>query len=95
MWEFLVTVPPETDASGLTTKQGVLMAGTLTFAASGELLNMSAFEGTGDDKASWTPVGLSESGYPILNANLIGAAPISSALDMGLRTTTGWNLPPA
>ncbi len=94
VWEFLVTVPPETDASGLTTKQGVLMAGTLTFAASGELLNMSAFEGTGDDKASWTPVGLSESGYPILNANLIGAAPISSALDMGLRTTTGWNLPP-
>jgi flagellar hook protein FlgE len=94
VWEFLVTVPPEADASGLTTKKGVLMAGTLTFAASGELLNMSAFEGTGDDKASWTPAGLSESGYPILNANLTGTAPISSALDMGLRTTTGWNLPP-
>lgn len=94
MWEFLVTVPPEADASGLTTKKGVLMAGTLTFAASGELLNMSAFKGTGDDKASWTPAGLSESGYPILNANLTGAAPIYSALDMGLRTTTGWNLPP-
>jgi flagellar hook protein FlgE len=94
MWEFLITVPPEADASGLTTKKGVLMAGTLTFAASGELLNMSAFEGTGDDKANWVPVGLSESGYPILKANLTGAAPISSALDMGVRTTTGWNLPP-
>lgn len=93
MWEFLITVPPGQDASGLTAKKGVLMAGTLTFAASGELLNMSAFRGTSDDKASWVPVGISDSGYPILNANLVGAAPIASSLDMGLRTPAGWNLP--
>jgi len=93
MWEFLITVPPAEDASGLDTKKGVLMAGTLTFSASGELLNMSAFEGTSDDKTSWVPVGLSEDGYPVLNANLAEAAPISSALDMGLRSTSGWNLP--
>jgi len=93
MWEFVVTVPPAEDASGLGTKKGVLMAGTLTFTASGELLNMSAFEGTSDDKSSWVPVGLSEDGYPVLNANLIGAEPISSAFDLGLRSDSGWNLP--
>jgi len=69
------------------------MAGTLTFTTSGELLNMSAFEGTSDDKASWVPVGISEDGYPVLNANLAGTSPVSSALDMGLRTSSGWNLP--
>lgn len=93
MWEYLITVPPEADASGLSSKKGVLMAGTLTFAASGELLNMSAFEGTSDDKASWVPAGLSEMGFPVLNANLTGAAPISSSLDVGLRAVSGWNLP--
>ncbi|MBE1425921.1 flagellar hook protein FlgE [Desulfomicrobium macestii] len=93
MWEFLVTVPPAEDASGLDTKKGVLMAGTLTFTASGELLNMSAFEGSSDDKSSWVPVGLSEDGYPVLNASLVGAEPISSAFDMGLRSNSGWNLP--
>ena len=93
MWEFLVTVPPAEDASGLATKKGVLMTGTLTFTASGELLNMSAFEGSSDDKSSWVPVGVSEDGYPVLNASLIGAEPISSAFDLGLRSDSGWNLP--
>lgn len=93
MWEFLVTIPPTQDASGLDTKKGVLMTGTLTFTASGELLNMSAFEGSSDDKNSWVPVNLSKDGYPVLNVNLIGAEPISSALDMGLRSNSGWALP--
>ncbi len=93
MWEYLVTIPTAEDASSLDTKKGVLMTGTLTFTASGELLNMSAFEGTSDDKTSWVPVGISEDGYPVLNASIVGAAPISSALDIGLRSSSGWNLP--
>ncbi|NCC05798.1 MAG: flagellar hook protein FlgE [Proteobacteria bacterium] len=93
IWEFLVTIPPAEDASGLDTKKGVVMAGTLTFSAAGELLNMSAFEGSSDDKSSWVPVGLSEEGYPILKASLVGAQPISSALDIGLRSESGWTLP--
>jgi flagellar hook protein FlgE len=93
VWEFLITIPPAEDASALDTKKGVVMAGTLTFSAAGELLNMSAFEGSNDDKSSWVPVGLSEDGYPILNASSIGAQPISSALDMGLRSVSGWTLP--
>ena len=92
-WEYLVTTAPDGDASGLTAKKGILMAGTMTFTPAGDLFNMSAFSGTTDDKASWVPVGLSDNGYPILNAALVGAEPIASAVDFGLRSTGGWNLP--
>ncbi len=94
VWEFLVTIPPSEDASGLSAKKGVLMAGTLTFTPSGELLNMSAFEGSSDDKSTWVPVAFSAEGYPVLNATVNSTAtPISTALDMGLRSTSGWDLP--
>lgn len=48
-WEYIVTVPPGEDnrefwaSQSDQSKRGVLMAGTLTFNASGELDNMSAF----------------------------------------------------
>ena len=93
VWEYLVTIPPAEDASALDAKKGVVMAGTLTFTPAGELLSMSAFSGTSDDKSTWTPVELSESGFPILTAQVADAAPITSALDLGLRTQVGWGLP--
>lgn len=93
VWEYVVTIPPAEDASGLSAKKGILMSGTLTFTPAGELLNMSAFTGTSDDKSTWVPATLSEDGYPVLNATLAGAAPITSALDLGLRSLTGWSLP--
>lgn len=93
IWEYLMAIPVTEDASTLSTKKGVLMAGTLTFTPSGELLNMTAFSGTSDDKSTWVPVTLSETGYPILTATLTGTDPIVSSLDMGLSTTSGWNLP--
>jgi len=92
IWEYLIAVPTDQDASALSSKKGVLMAGTLTFAPSGELQNMTAFSGTSDDKNTWIPVPLSESGYPVLTATLTGVDPIVSSLDMGLSTTNGWNL---
>jgi flagellar hook protein FlgE len=93
VWEYLITIPTAEDASALATKKGVLMAGTVTFAPGGELLNMTAFSGTSDDKSTWVPVGLSEAGYPILTATLAGTEPIVSSLDMGLSTASGWSLP--
>lgn len=93
-WEYLITLPGAEDASALEAKKGILMAGTMTFTPSGDLANMSAFSGTGDDKSTWTPVPLSEDGFPVLNATINGAAPIAAALDLGLRSTsTSWTLP--
>lgn len=48
-WEYIVTVPPNDDnrefwlTQGDTSKRGILMAGTMTFDASGQLQNMSGF----------------------------------------------------
>ncbi len=92
-WEYLVTVPAAEDASALEAKKGIVMAGTLTFTPAGELLNMSAFSGTSDDKSSWTPVPLSEDGFPQLTFTPADAAPITTSLDFGLNTANGWNLP--
>ena len=93
VWEYLVTVPAAEDASALATKKGILMAGTLTFTPAGEFLNMSAFSGTSDDKATWTPVALGQDGFPQLNVTLADAAPITTSLDFGLSTSSAWNLP--
>lgn len=93
VWEYLITVPPAEDASGLDAKKGILMAGTMTFTPAGQLLNMSAFTGTSDDKATWTPAPLSGDGFPLLTVTLAGTAPITSSLDLGLRSASGWSLP--
>ena len=94
-WEFLLTVPPQEDGSGLESKKGILMNGTLTFNASGELIDMSAFQGTSDDKSSWIPVALSASGYPVVNVTLVDSEPISSIFDLGISTAGGWIMPSA
>lgn len=93
VWEYLLTVPASEDASALNAKKGIVAAGTMTFNPSGEILNLNAFSGTSDDKSTWTPVELSEDGYPLLTVNLAGTAPIASSLDFGLNTAEGWNLP--
>lgn len=81
-WEYIIAVPPGEDnrtfwADG-DTKRGVLMAGTLTFNAAGELENMSAFTindeaiADPDDFDDWTPADFSQNGYPICTANFLG-----------------------
>lgn len=94
VWEYLITMNPDEDASALNTKQGVLMAGTLTFSPSGQLYNMSAFQGTSDDMATWTQASLSEKGYPILTFTPTGSTPLSVSLDFGVNGS-GWNTPAA
>jgi flagellar hook protein FlgE len=57
---------------------GVLMIGTMTFNAAGELTNSSAFtlpntttNGNFKDLANWTPAEFSSNGYPICTANFL------------------------
>jgi flagellar hook protein FlgE len=88
-WEYIVTVPKTDDNRVFMdeTKEtrGILMTGTLTFNASGQLENMSAFTvndpSTGDPldpytdpdvKTNWVPANFSQNGYPIFTANFLG-----------------------
>jgi len=80
-WEYIVTVPKTDDNREFMddTKEtrGILMTGTLTFNASGQLENMSGFTvndpaADPDVKASWVPANFSQNGYPIFTANFLG-----------------------
>jgi flagellar hook protein FlgE len=87
-WEFMATVNPSEDrrtmADGTslqeTDKAGVLMIGTLTFNASGNLENMSAYTLKSDAVAvdgsyaldQWTPAHFSANGMPVCTANFLG-----------------------
>jgi flagellar hook protein FlgE len=82
-WEYIIAVPPGEDnremwAAG-DVKRGILMTGTLTFNAAGELENMSAFTvndpniADPDADASGVPANFSQNGYPICTANFLGA----------------------
>jgi len=83
-WEYVVAVPPGEDnrvcwdvAGADTSKRGILMAGTMTFNAAGELSNMSAFTlndpTNAADATAWEPANFSQNGYPICTANFLGA----------------------
>jgi flagellar hook protein FlgE len=110
-WEYVVAVPPSEDnrefwgTASDTGKRGVLMAGTLTFNAGGELENMSAYtvnDATADpaDPANWEPANFSQNGYPICTANFLGATDGSTTtateannieINFGLRNkSTSW-----
>lgn len=79
---------------------GLLMAGTLTFNPSGDIMNMTAFtpNGTADPEnrlAQWTPATMKD-GKPQFTASFAGGAPQTVTLDLGLSSSTGtWNNMPA
>ncbi|MFW5488609.1 MAG: flagellar hook protein FlgE [Desulfovibrio sp.] len=107
VWEFIVTVPPNADGRVLggskvstTSAAGLVMAGTLTFDAAGNITGMSAFtlgSGAGGDLKGlnqWTPAKFSDNGLPVFTANFskLNDASTTSApnatnieLDFGLR----------
>ncbi len=75
-WEYMVTVPPAEDGSSSagTTKAGVLMIGTLTFSAQGELENQTAFTPSGSDPtnlSNWTQATVDSNGVPQMNATFV------------------------
>lgn len=85
VWEYMVTCDPSEDGRTIdgqdlstTSAAGILMAGTLTFDSSGQLLGQSAFTlpstATGDlkDLTNWEPAELSKEGVPTFTANWSG-----------------------
>ncbi|NDY57807.1 flagellar hook protein FlgE [Desulfovibrio sulfodismutans] len=87
-WEYIVTCDPLEDGRTLpdsngglavstTATAGLLMMGTLTFDASGNLENTSAYtlsstatvSGGGVNLTEWEPAEISTSGYPVFTAN--------------------------
>ena len=111
-WEYVVAVPPSEDnrefwgTASDTSARGILMTGTLTFNAGGELENMSAYtvnDATADpaDLTNWEPANFSQNGYPICTANFLGATDASTTtateannieINFGLRNkSTSWS----
>ena len=94
--EYVVTIPPDQDARANAQGSqgaGLLMAGTLTFASNGELINMSAFTpGGGDLKAldNWTPAALS-GGVPQFTVALPGQEAQTISLNLGVAGSGGWD----
>ncbi|MEL7642199.1 MAG: flagellar hook-basal body complex protein [Solidesulfovibrio sp.] len=76
-WEYMVTVPPGEDGSSATdgtTKDGVLMIGTMTFSSQGEMENLTAFSPSGSDPtnlSNWTQASVDSNGVPQLNASFV------------------------
>ena len=93
--EYLVAFDPAMDASGRagTEAAGLLMAGTITFDSTGEMINLTAFtppdSGSPADLSGWNPASLSAAGYPAFTVHPAGndespAVAQDIALNMGL-----------
>lgn len=106
-WEYIVTVPPGSDASAnaATSAAGLLMTGTLTFSGDGTLINQSAYtlkEGANDPKSlsNWTVAAMNSNGLPVMNTTLKGADGTTStqsiSLNMGIQSgSDSWTIPGA
>ena len=111
-WEYVVAVPPGEDNRSFWStaaneeKRGILMAGTLTFNAGGELEDMSAYtvndpNADPSDPDEWVPASFSQNGYPICTANFLGATDADTTtgaesknieINFGLRNkSTSWS----
>ena len=100
IYEYVVGMPPGLDGgpAAETTGAGLLMAGTMTFSAAGELIDLSAFSPGGDDYkdlANWTPSPL-VNGKPQISLNTVDGQNISFTLDLGISgATDSWSNAPA
>ncbi|RQD61904.1 MAG: flagellar hook-basal body complex protein [Desulfonatronovibrio sp. MSAO_Bac4] len=111
-WEYMVTVDPVNDNrnwgevtdSDALKKRGVLMTGTLTFNAAGDLVGQSAFTLNDQDAldsagnlSSWQQAEFSNNGYPVVTPNFLNEANASFSdsdearnieINFGLRNRT-------
>ncbi len=101
-WEYMVTidpaedvrdfaVPPATGDTMAAAKRGILMTGTMTFDASGQFKDMSAYVPTGGNEAdlsTWTPAPISSNGYPMFCPNFSGRPGASSSWQLPMPSTT-------
>ena len=96
--EYVVGMDPSIDASGRagTESAGLLMAGTVTFNASGQISNVTAFtppaSGSPSLLGGWTAAPLSADGYPSFTAQATGATAQSISLNMGLSQSGPYTL---
>ncbi|SMF18587.1 flagellar hook protein FlgE [Desulfovibrio gilichinskyi] len=88
VWEFIVTSQPNEDGRVLsnsnfstTSAAGLLMTGTMTFDAAGDMTGISAFTlksgvGAGGVKnlSNWTLANFSQDGLPVLTANFLSTS---------------------
>ncbi|MEG6504048.1 flagellar hook protein FlgE [Nitratidesulfovibrio sp. 1201_IL3209] len=94
-FEFVVGMDPAHDGSALagTSGAGLLMAGTLTFNSSGQLVNMSAYTPTGADATNlgnWAPASFGADGLPQFAATFAGGGGTQRVgLDLGLSSSSG------
>jgi flagellar hook protein FlgE len=94
-WEYMVTVPPGEDGSSVTngtTKDGVLMIGTMTFSSQGDMQNMTAFTPSSGDPtnlSSWTQATVDSNGVPVVNANFVSTTTGSVLASQSIEYKTG------
>lgn len=97
-WEYMVSMDPSEDGNAITsgtTKGGVLMIGTLTFDASGELENQTAYTLASDatdatSLSSWTLATLSTAdGIPEFSATFLSASSGSVLSSQTIEFATG------
>ncbi|MFV0421964.1 flagellar hook protein FlgE [Oleidesulfovibrio sp.] len=93
--EYIMTMPPSDDggAAAGTTAAGLLMAGTLTFNSSGELIDMTAYTPSGDASqlSNWQPAAFGEGGKPSFTATFAGDGGGAQTITAGFGLNgTGW-----
>ena len=97
LWEYMLAMDPADDGRAAavgSSKAGMLMMGTMTFDASGELLNQSAFTpGTGSDLSdlsNWTAASMSDQGYFLCAPQFAGeeAAAGNMEVNFGITDTS-------
>ncbi|WP_027177604.1 flagellar hook protein FlgE [Maridesulfovibrio bastinii] len=90
VWEYMVTSDPSEDGRiasdgstrlNSTSAAGILMTGTMTFNAAGDMTGMSAFtlksgtSATGvKDLSNWSLANFSQDGFPVLTANFLSTS---------------------
>ncbi len=95
-YEYVLGTNPQEDGSAAagTEGAGLLMAGTLTFDSSGQLIDMTAFTPNGGDTknlAAWQPAALAD-GLPQFTAIFAGSQAQNITLDLGVKGSgNAWN----
>jgi len=96
-FEFILSMDPTLDGrDGVagTSGAGLLLAGTLAFDSTGQLVDLSAFSysGTGDATAlsNWTPTTFTANGYPEVTATYASGASATFGMNFGI-SGDGWD----
>ena len=101
IYQYLVATDPKADGSAKagSASAGLLAAGTMTFAAGGQLEDMTMFNAPATAGAfslsSWTPASFGDNGKPVISANFVGVdgTPLGNqamTINFGIELDAGW-----